>query len=226
VKVKLWPRTLVVQLIAVTAAALVISNLAVAWWFERGSELQSESNVTERVLDRATAIATTLAAIPPSSRDVVMKTMSSRIWQFTELPEGDAVIKQPMDEEEIRLAQRLASALPSQARYGQIKVQLHEAPQAIPPQLLPHDANMDSEAFRLVIPLDRHNKLSAVFLRTPPPLPVEIIVAAAVAILVASTAAALMARRVARPLYDLTAGPRWWREAVRPLMSRRTARTM
>src|SRR5581483_10042303 len=96
VKVKLWPRTLVVQLIAVTAAALVISNLAVAWWFERGSELQSESNVTERVLDRATAIATTLAAIPPSSRDVVMKTMSSRIWQFTELPEGDAVIKQPM----------------------------------------------------------------------------------------------------------------------------------
>jgi signal transduction histidine kinase len=46
--------------------------------------------------------------------------------------------------------------------------------------------------------------LSAVFLRTPPPLPVEIIVAALVAILMASTAAALMARRVARPLYDLT----------------------
>ena len=204
-KVKLWPRTLVVQLIAVTAAALVISNFAVAWWFERSNELQSESSLTERVLDRAVAVATTLAAIPPDSRDVIMKTMSSRIWQFTELPQSDAVQSQPMDEEETRFAQRLSAALPAQARFGPVKVQLHESTHAIPALLLPHDPDMDSEAFRLVIPLDHNNKLSAVFLRTPPPLPVEIIVAALVAILVASTAAALMARRVARPLYDLTA---------------------
>jgi signal transduction histidine kinase len=205
VKLKFWPRTLVVQLIAVTAAALVISNFAVAWWFERSNELQNESSLTERVVDRAVAVATTLATIPPASRNVIMKTMSSRIWQFTELPESDAVVNQPMDEEELRFAQRLSAALPPQARFGSVKVQLHESPHAIPAKLLPHDADMDSEAFRLVIPLDHHNKLSAVFLRTPPPLPVEIIVAAVVAILVASTAAALMARRVARPLYDLTA---------------------
>jgi signal transduction histidine kinase len=203
-KVKLWPRTLVVQLIAVTAAALVISNFAVAWWFERSNELQNESSLTERVLDRAVAVATTLATIPRPSRGVIMKTMSSRIWQFTELPEGDSVVNQPMGDEETRFAQRLSAALPPQARFGPVKVQLHESPHAIPAKLLPHDADMDSEAFRLVIPLDHHNKLSAVFLRTPPPLPVEIIVAALVAILVASTAAALMARRVARPLYDLT----------------------
>jgi signal transduction histidine kinase len=204
-KVKLWPRTLVVQLIAVTAAALVISNFAVAWWFERSNELQNESSLTERIVDRAVAVATTLATIPPgSSRDVIMKTMSSRIWQFTELPEGDAVVNQPMDDEETRFAQRLSAALPPQARFGPLKVQLHESPHVIPAKLLPHDADMDSEAFRLVIPLDHHNKLSAVFLRTPPPLPVEIIVAALVAILVASSAAALMARRVARPLYELT----------------------
>ena len=47
-KLKLWPRTLVVQLITVTAAALVISNFAVAWWFERSNELQNESSLTER----------------------------------------------------------------------------------------------------------------------------------------------------------------------------------
>jgi signal transduction histidine kinase len=205
VKLKLWPRTLVVQLIAVTAAALVISNFAVAWWFERSNELQTESSLTERVMDRAVAVATTLAAIPPASRDVIMKSMSSRIWQFTELPEDDNVIHQPMNDEETYFAQRLSTALPPQARFGPVKVQLHKSPHAIPGPLLPHDADMDSEAFRLVIPLDHHNKLSAVFLRTPPPLPVEIIVAALVAILVASTAAALMARRVARPLYDLTA---------------------
>ena len=194
-KLKLWPRTLVVQLIAVTAAALVISNFAVAWWFERSNEQQSESSLTERVVDRAVAVATTLATIPPDSRDVIMKTMSSRIWQFTELPQGDAVLTEPMDDEETRFAQRLSGALPPQARFGPVKVQLHESPHAIPAPLLPHDADMDSEAARLVIPLDHHNKLSVVFLRTPPPVPVEIIVAALVAILVASTAAALMARR-------------------------------
>lgn len=204
-KFNLWPRTLVVQLIAVTAAALVISNFAVAWYFERGNEQQNESSLTERVLDRAAAVATTLAAIPPSSRDVVMKTMSSRFWQFTELPQGDAVINQPMNDEEARLAERVAQSLPPQARFGAVKVQLHESPHAIPAPLLPHDADMNSEAFRLVIPLDHHTKLSAVFLRTPAQWPVEIMVAAAVAILVASTVAALMARRVARPLYDLTA---------------------
>jgi len=196
---------LVVQLIAVTAAALVISNLAVAWWFERGNELQSESSLTERVLDRAAAVATTLAAIPVASRDVVMKTMSSRVWQFTELPEGDQVMNQPMDDEETRLAQRLAASLPPQARFGPVKVQLHESPHGISPQLLPHDADLNAEAFRLVIPLDHRNKLSAVFLRPPAQWPVEIMVAALVAILVASTVAALMARRVAQPLYALTA---------------------
>jgi len=205
VKLKLWPRTLVVQLIAVTAAALVISNLAVALWFERGNELQSESSLTERVLDRAAAVATTLAAIPPSSRDVVMKTMSSRVWQFTELPAGDALENKPMDDEENRLAQRLSASLPPHSRIGPVKLQLRESARNIAPQLLPTDPDMSAEAYRLAIPLDHHTVLSAVFLRPPVQWPVEIMVAALVAILVASTVAALMARRVARPLYDLTA---------------------
>ncbi|MGH6828360.1 MAG: histidine kinase dimerization/phospho-acceptor domain-containing protein, partial [Rhizomicrobium sp.] len=203
-KHKLWPRTLVVQLIAVTAAALVISNLAVAWWFARGNEMQSETSLTERVVDRAAAVATTLAAIPPSSRGVVMKTMSTHFWHFTELPASYPIAARPMNEEERGFAQRLATALPPQVRFGLFHVQLHESPRHIPPELLPEDFDKNAEAFRLTIPLDDHTKLSAVFLRTPPRWPVEIIVAAAAAILVASIAAALMARRVARPLYALT----------------------
>jgi signal transduction histidine kinase len=204
-KLKFWPRTLVVQLIAVTAAAVVLSNVAVAWWFERGNEQQNESSLNERVLDRAAAVATTLSAIPPSSRGVVMKTMSSRIWQFTELPAGDMAQSRPMDEAEMRFAQKLSTALPPQLRFGPVSVQLHESPSNIPEPLLPIKADKDSvEAFRLVIPLDRNAKLSAVFLRPPAQWPVEVMVAAVAAILVASAAAALMARRVARPLYDLT----------------------
>ena len=200
-----WPRTLVVQLIAVTALAVVISNVAVAWWFERGNEQQNESSLNERVLDRAASVVTTLDAVPPASRPVVMKNMSSRVWQFTYLPVGDAAQSRPMDEAETRFAQRLETSLPVHARRGPVSVQLNESPRNIPVALLPDKADMDSvEAFRLIIPLDRDNKLSAVFLRPPVRWPVEIIAAAVTAILVASAAAALMARRVARPLYDLT----------------------
>jgi signal transduction histidine kinase len=46
--------------------------------------------------------------------------------------------------------------------------------------------------------------LSGVFVRAPSPWPVEIIVAAVVAILVTSLGAALVARRVVRPLSELT----------------------
>ncbi len=203
-RLKIWPRTLVVQLIAVTAAAVVISNFAVAWWFEIGSERQRETALNERVLDRGAAVAATLSAIPPSSRGTVMRAMNStHLWQFTELRPGEGVTR-PMSEEGARLAQRLTASLPPKARVGQVTVLLHEQLRDIPTHLLPAHNDDNDEAMRLVIPLDAKNSISMVFLRSKPSWPVEIIAAAAMAILVASAGAALMARRVVRPLYDLT----------------------
>ena len=145
-----------VQLIAVTALAVVISNVAVAWWFERGNEQQNESSLNERVLDRAASVVTTLDAVPAVSRPVVMKNMSSRVWQFTYLPPSDTSQSRPMDEAETRFAQRLEASLPVHARRGPVSVQLHESPNNIPAGLLPDKADKDSvEAFRLIIPLDR-----------------------------------------------------------------------
>jgi signal transduction histidine kinase len=204
-KLKIWPRTLSVQLIAVTAVAVVISNFAVAWWFERGSERQKETALNERVLDRAAAVAATLSAIPPNARGSVMRSMNSpRLWQFTDLRPGEGITRQ-MSEEGTRLAQRLTASLPAKARVGRATVLLHEQLGDIPARLLPSHGDEDTEAMRLVIPLDATNSISMVFLRSKPNWPVEIIVAAAVAILVASAGAALMARRVVRPLSDLTA---------------------
>jgi signal transduction histidine kinase len=195
---------LVVQLIAVTAAAVVISNFAVAWWFEIGSEQQRETALNERVLDRAAAVATTLSAIPPSSRGAIMRSMNSpHLWQFAELRPGEDVTR-PMSEEGARLAQRLTASLPPKARVGKVTILLHEQLRNIPAHLLPAYNDENTEAMRLVIPLDATDSISMVFLRSKPSWPVEIIVAAAVAILVASAGAALMARRVVRPLYDLT----------------------
>ena len=63
-RLQFWPKTLAVQLIVVTATAVALSNIAVAFWFEYGNEQQTATAANERVLDRAAAIATTLSAIP------------------------------------------------------------------------------------------------------------------------------------------------------------------
>ena len=199
---RLWPRTLVVQLIAVTAAAVAVSNLSVAYWFEKSNEAQNEASLIERVLDRATTVLTTLRAIPPASRPVVMKTLSSHIWQFTEIPRPNKPL--PMTEEEQTLARRLAQVLPAAAQKAPITVQLHEKQTLIAETELPEGSDRESEAVRIIVPLDRNTFLSAVNVRLPVDWPIEIVVAAVTAILVASAAAALMARRVVRPLSELT----------------------
>jgi signal transduction histidine kinase len=201
-KLRVWPRTLVVQLIAVTAAAVVVSNLAVAYWFEKINEAQNEAQLNERVLDRATTVLTTLRAIPPQSRPVVMKTLSSRAWQFTEIPPPKKA--SPMNDEEMRLAQRLIGTLPAPAQRAPITVQLHERPSTIAENQLPVGSDRNSEAVRIEVPLDRQTFLSAVNVRLPVDWPIEIVAATVTAILLASGAAALMARRVVRPLSELT----------------------
>jgi signal transduction histidine kinase len=202
VKLRFWPRTLVVQLIAVTAVAVVLSNVSVAYWFEHANEQQNEASLIERVLDRATTVLTTLRAIPPESRPVVMKTLSSRIWQFTEIPRPEK--SQAMTDAEVQLARRLKAALPPAAQQAPITVQLHEAPSSIAGDQLPVGSDRNSEAIRIIVPLDKQTFLSAVNVRLPVDWPVEIVVATVIAILVSSTAAALLARRVVRPLSELT----------------------
>ena len=204
-RLKFWPRTLVVQLIAVTGLAVALSNAAVAFWYERGTEQQNETAANERVLDRAAAVATTLSAIPPESLQVVMKTMSlPHFWRFREVPLQTT--PNPMDEEETRLAQRLTAALPDALQDRPVMVQLHEDPRDIPARPA---AGQWRPQFRSHPGLSAGGRnttqLSTVFLRAPPGWPIEIIVAALVAILVASLGAALLARRVVRPLSELTA---------------------
>ena len=60
------------------------------------------------------------------------------------------------------------------------------------------------QAIELTMPVVRNTQLVATFFRPPmPPWPLEIVLAAFVAIVVASAAAAYIARRVARPLSEL-----------------------
>jgi signal transduction histidine kinase len=203
-KFRFWPHTLVVQLITVTAVAVALSNAAVAFWYERGNEQQSEAAANERMLDRAAAVATTLSAIPRDSRQVVMNSMSLvRLWRFAEVPLESR--RSPMDEEETRLAQRLSAMLPDALQHKPVTVQLQESPSDIPANLLPVNTDPKANAIRVTIPMSKDTELSAVLLRNPPGPPYEIISAAVLAILVASLGATLLARRVVRPLSELTA---------------------
>ncbi len=196
----LWPRTLGMQLIAVTAAAVFLSNVAVAVWFEMGSARLTESALTERVLDRAASMATLLSAVPPRARVAATQAMSSNVWRF-ELKTGKDVA-QPMSEEEQRLAARLSAMLP--AKDAKFPVSVKFVNKMTLPPVSGRPPSRSDRAIVITLPVVRNTQVVATFMRpAAPPWPAEIMVAAALAIFVASAAAAYLARRVARPLSQL-----------------------
>jgi len=202
-RIRLWPNTLAVQLIVVTGIAVALSNIAVAFWFEYGNEQQNAIANNERVLDRAAAVATTLTAVPVTSHYVVMNTMSSRIWKFAPVPVPKA--PRPMTPEEATLAKHLDEMLPDKVpNQNLISVKLHAPITDLPPNLVPRNVGPVGDTIQAIVPIDKNTMMSGVFVRGPAPWPMEIFVAAVVAILVASLGAALVARRVVRPLSELT----------------------
>jgi len=201
---RFWPKTLAFQLVAVTAIAVVLSNLGVAAYFDHFNVTQNESFLNDRMIDRATAVATTLREVPPPSRDIVMRTMGSWNWKFTQVP--PVANTRTMTEEENGLANTVASHLSTdQARDGAVSVHTHLNVASLPEWQRPHSrVPPNTEMVQILLPIDAGNMLSAVNLRAPPPPPFEIIVATVVAILLASFAAVFVARRVVRPLSELT----------------------
>ena len=85
-RIRFWPRTLRVQLILVVAAAVAISNIAVAFYFYKQSEAQTRNFSNERMTDRAAAVAATVSQVTPQSRLVVMRFMGRLDWRFREAP--------------------------------------------------------------------------------------------------------------------------------------------
>ncbi|HEY4943536.1 MAG TPA: ATP-binding protein [Rhizomicrobium sp.] len=196
---KLWPRTLGVQLIVVTAAAVLISNLAVAAWFQLGNQRMSESDQNERLLDRAASMSTLLAAIPAKAREGAAIAMSSGAWHYVLLHGKPSQLS--MSEEETRLAARVKDLLPDDKSTQPVTVKLVVA---TPPNDGRARRREPGPAVQITMPVVRGTQLMATFFRPPsPPWPDEIIIAAGMAIVVASAAAAYISRRVVRPLTAL-----------------------
>jgi len=195
---RLWPRTLGMQMIAVTAVAVAASNIAVAIWFELGREQQNESALIDRVLDRAASTATLLAVIPRNSRNAAAQTLSSGVWSFS-LHSGKYPAA-PMDRTEAGLADRLRTLLPDSTAGYPVFVDIHDAER--PTSRNPPD-NIE-QTIQVTVPVDAQTQVVGKFYRpVASPWPAEVLIAAIVAIIVASSAAAYFARRVTRPLSEL-----------------------
>jgi signal transduction histidine kinase len=196
----LWPRTLGVQLIVVTAAAVLVSNLAVALWFELGNERMSESDLNERILERAASTSTLLAAIPFRARRDAAAAMSTGFWKFT--VRANKTDTAAMNETEAKLAARLRAMLP--AEKAKLPLSVHMVMLPRPNIGRSRSPRPPGAAVQFTVPIVRGSQLVATFFRPPAPgWPMEVIVAAVMAIIVASAAAAYIARRVARPLSAL-----------------------
>jgi signal transduction histidine kinase len=203
---RFWPSTLRVQLILVVASAVAISNIGVAFYFYKKSEAQTRNFSNERTIDRTAAVAATVSQVTPQSRLVVMRTMSIPTWRFREATPGYDT--KPMTAEEAALAKRLADALPDHhPRKNAVIVHLHEAIANIPEELRPFraaQAGTGMEVIQTIVPIDAHSMISGVLLRPTADWPIEIMIAALIAVVAASAGAAFMARRVVRPLSELT----------------------
>src|SRR5215475_247098 len=85
---RVWPNTLAVQLIVVVAAAVAVSNIAVAFYFYKNSERQARDVDYARIVDRAAAVAATVSQVPPQLRLVVMRNASRLEVRFREANKG------------------------------------------------------------------------------------------------------------------------------------------
>lgn len=202
----LRPTTLRVQLILVVAGAVALSNAGVALYFYRSNEQQARDFINDRMIDRAAAVASAVSQVAPEARLVVMRAMSYPNWRFREIQRIPD--RQAMTSEEQALAKRLEDAL-SENHPGKKKAifHLHEDISSINASLRPvrsRDPGVPNDVIQTIVPISRHSAVSGVLLRPTPDWPIEIMIAAGIAVVLASVGAAFMARRVVRPLAELT----------------------
>lgn len=198
-KVRLWPHTLVAQLILVIAAAVLVSNVAVAIWFERGQQQLTESGITDRIVDRTVSASALLAAIPARQRSPAAHALSSGPWSF-EVHRGRTA-DADMSAAERNLANRIEALLPRAKTPRTVVVRIR------PPNGADYKRRPAiGSVTEINVPLVRGTQLITTFYRpVTQPWPLQSIVAAGLAILLTSIAAGLVARRVARPLSNLAA---------------------
>ena len=131
-------------------------------------------------------------------REAAAHALTSNIWHF-EVRHGKPAAGS-MSDEETAMAARVHALLPKNRRKEHVIVDFREplSSEKISGTIRP------VQVIDVTVPVVRGTDLTTTFYRPPPsPWPLQIVIAAAVAIITTSIAAAFIASRVARPLYQL-----------------------
>lgn len=191
----LWPRTLGVQLIVVTALSILLSTGGVALWFALSSERLNQADMLERMLERTSLLSKLMATVPPKARIDAAEAMQTPFSRYRILTGKRA--PEAMSAAESKVADRLKTMLPERNAGLPVEVHFREidpGKNGLPPL----------SGIEMVVPVVRGSALMATFIRPPGPhWPFEMSLAAILSALIASLAGAYLARKVARPLSKL-----------------------
>ncbi len=191
-----WFTTLRGQFVIVTAAAVILSNLAVAVLIEFVHESEMSGVRNAALVARVGAVADLVSSLPPGQRDQALHAVSSTFvhyWLAPAQPDTHA-----MTDEERALAQQVKAAEHAAAPRD-VRVRLYEDTGESLHQL--HHPRAVTE---IAQPLTPDRWLIARYEHPhPPPGPPDILIAAAAGTILTCAAAAWIAGRVSRPLSAL-----------------------
>ena len=186
--------TLRSQFVAVVAAAVILSNLAVVALLEVAREGELQTARTSAAVDRIAAVFRYVMNVPESQRVPAVVALSGNVYHYALLPDPPfentrmtAVERQILND--VREDER-------SKKVGEIRVRLSEAQPG--PGLTP------SPLLELAQALPSGTWISARFMGPPVPSPApDILIAAVLGTILTGTAAAWLAGRVSRPLSAL-----------------------
>jgi signal transduction histidine kinase len=187
--------TLRSQFVAVVAAAVILSNLAVVAILEIGREGELQSARINAAVDRIAAVFRYIITIPPSQQDSAVATLSGNLFHYSITQEAPFATPAMSAEEK-----QMSADLVAGERLGNMGPARVRLTQQSGPAL-----NNDGAAFEITQPLPSGDGwLTAQFARPPTPSPAPaILIAAALGTILTGVAAAWLAGRVSRPLSAL-----------------------
>jgi len=188
-----WPTTLRAQFVAVVAAAVLLSNLAVVVILEVGREGELRGARLAAAVDRIGAIFDYLSNIPEEQRESAVRALGGNFFHYSisDTPQFDNL---SASDEERRIASTLVAG-ENNRKLGPAHVQL----------TAPVGSGLnEGPSVEVTQEMPSGDWLWARFDRPPPPSPApDILIAAALGTILTGLAAAWLAGRVSRPLSAL-----------------------
>jgi signal transduction histidine kinase len=191
-----WFNTLRAQFVAVVAAAVILSNLAVVVILEQGRAGELRGARLDAAIDRIAGQFDYLSDLPEGQLDTAVHALSGNIFRYA-FSETAPFTNPVLSAEEREIGSNLASDEMTK-ELGPPRIRLTESPNLGP------DFDTEGPLVELAQPLRKGGWLSVRWVRRPVPSPApDLLVAAALGTILTGAAAAWLAGRVSRPLSAL-----------------------